>query len=956
MPKHLAAYRPAVWLGAAVLTLGALFAASSANAAAPANTLIGNQATASYLDSSGTQQLASSNLVQTTVQQVGAFTLTTNNTLVGAGGTTVYASHTLTNTGNGTDAFTINVSALVGGYTFSNVAVYADPGATGLPGNNTPLCTAVPAATCTIPAQTVAGNGGVFTFVVAYTIPAGTANAAVDSANVVGAPVSTSPVLASYAPASITNVDTVNVTTQAAFSSTKSLAAPAVLAPGNVAWPTANTTGPSSGAACSTTFPVTQSASCDYAVYTINYKNTGAVNGAYYMSDTLPSGFTYVSGSAVWSSAGGVALPDAGGTVGGITYVQAGQTVSALVASVAPNVSGTISFVVLVNSTATVGVATTTNTATYDQLSSAHVTANAGAGTTSSNASPFTVTATYGVVLGSATGTVAGSPDTTAGTPNGTAFDLNTAATITAGGSDKFTQTVFNTGNASDTFKLSVPANTFPAGTTFTFFKSDGVTPLLDTTGNGVVDTGPVAAGANTKIVVQVTIPATTVTGGPFTVNVLATSVGNTAKIDATQDAVTAVIGGLFDLTNTASGNGTAGTVANGDVGPGPSPQPTVTDTTAAGTGAIFKLFLKNSDSIANTYNMAASQTSSFPGSLPAGWTVKFVAAGAGCAAAAAVAQPIAVGAGAQVEVDACVTPPVSQVAVTAQPVYFKATSTAVGSTGGILQDSLTDAVTVTVAATYTAAIAPNNSGQVAPGGTVVYAHTLTATGAQSCGTYTVNAVDSGAGAGWTYALFFDTDGSGVIDANSTPIIAGTTVQSALLTGTPQKILVREFAPGGATAGATDTVTVTATFAAANGGTCAPVSATDNSTVVSGQIRVVKTQVLDTACSGVPTPAAGTFSAALITAAPGQCVLYRVIATNQGTAPISNLSINDALPAYTSLVGATQPAPPCIASAGITGTAPAYASTGTTVSCGSATNSVAPGATLELDFEVRLNP
>ena len=97
------------------------------------------------------------------------------------------------------------------------------------------------------------------------------------------------------------------------------------------------------------------------------------------------------------------------------------------------------------------------------------------------------------------------------------------------------------------------------------------------------------------------------------------------------------------------------------------------------------------------------------------------------------------------------------------------------------------------------------------------------------------------------------------------------------------------------------------------------------------------------------------------TGKPGQCVIYKVVATNEGTAPITNLSINDAVPPYTTLAttqpaAATPPTSQCQA-VNIGGTPPAYvgAAGATTVSCGSAANTVPPGATLELDFAVQIN-
>ncbi|AIY42889.1 hypothetical protein LT85_3731 [Collimonas arenae] len=939
-------------------------------AAPPANTVIGNQASASYSDPNGNTQLATSNLVQTTVQQVGSFlldtvnqvTTTVINTKTGAAGTTVYAPHTLTNTGNGADGFNITVTIPAGANPFTQVQVFADANGDGIPDSTTPLCTALPGGTCTVPTQTVAGNNGVYQFVVAYTIPgtATTPTTPYSTGTVTATPVTTALYTAPNTQAA--DVDNVNLTTTAAFNASKSISVPAVAAPGGGAWPTAVASGPSSSsAACPTTYAagMTSTASCQYTVYTLNFSNTGGAAGAFALSDKLPAGFTYVANSAVWSNAPGTALGDgAGGDPVGIDYQStggAGATITAVVKSLAPNVSQTISFVVLVNNTAAVGTSTTTNTAAYNPVDAGATATAASPGPTGSNTNPaiYTVTASYGIAVGTNLPTVATATtalDVTPGAGDGSA-DLTTRPSVIAGGSVQFPQIVFNTGNATDTVNLTAALGTFPAGTTFTFFAADGKTPLLDTSGDGIVDTGPIAAGGSVAIVVQANIPASaTVGSGPFTALITGKSVGNPAKVDATKDTVTTVIGSLVDLTNTAAGTG-VGSIGNGDLGPGPSPLPTTTNTTVAGTGTIFTLFVKNNDSTANSYNLAASQSTSFPGTLPTGWTVKFVAAGATCSGAAITATPT-IAAGAQLEVDACVTPPASQAAVTAQKVYFQVLSTAVASTGVLVSDAKTDAVTVTVAAAYSATLTPNNSGQVAPGGTVVYAHTLTNTGNQSCGAYTLAAVLPAADvtAGWTAVVYLDVNGTGQIAAND-PIVTSGQNQPALgAAGATQKLLVKVFAPGGATAGASDLVTITSTFTdpAPN---CGTQTATDTTTVITGQIRVVKTQALDAACAGT----ASSFSTAPLTAKPGNCIIYQVVATNQGTAPISNMIVNDAVPAYTALA-ATQPATKCVS----TGTTPVlananYTVNGTTaVSCGTATT-VNPGGSATLTFQVQIN-
>jgi uncharacterized repeat protein (TIGR01451 family) len=943
------------------LTLGFLFGSSSVFAAAPpANTVIGNQASASYSDAGGNTQLATSNLVQTTVQQVGSFTLdafgtvttTVVNTKIGAAGSIVYAPHVLTNTGNGSDTFTLSV-AEDATTRFSKIEVYADANGDGLPDGTTPLCSVVPSATCNVPAQTVPGSNGTFQFVVAYSIP-GTATTPT-APYALATVTATAGTPALYAPTNLVaaDKDQVNLTTVAAFNATKSIGIPAVAGPGGAAWPTATTGGPrSSSGACATTWSagLASSATCQYTVYTLTFNNTGGGAGKFALSDTLPAGFTYVAGSAVWSSAPGVALGDgAGGDPVGIDFAASGNTLNAVVASLGQNVTQTISFVVLVNNTAAIGTSTTTNTAKYNPTDSPAATSTAiGTVGSSTNPAAYTVTASYGLAVGTTPSTAATAVDTVPGTPNGTPADLTTQPSVVVGGSVKFGQTVFNTGNAPDTVNLTIANGSFPAGTSFLFFAADGVTPLLDTTGDGVPDTGPIAAGGSVAIVVQANVPASAVVGsGPFAAVVTGRSSGDTTKIDATRDVVTVVIGSLVDLTNSAAGIG-SGAVAGGDLGPGPSPLPTTTHTTAAGTGTIFTLFVKNNDTAANAYSLAASQSTSFPGTLPSGWAVKFVAAGSTCTGAALTS--VSVAAGAQQQVDACVTPPATQTPVTAQKIYFQVQSTAVASTGVLVTDTKLDAVTVVAAATLSATLTPNNVGQVAPGGTVVYAHTLTNTGNQSCGAYTLTATVPAADAtlGWTTSIYLDVNGDGQIDAGDT-LVTGP-LAGPLAVGGTQKLLVRVFAPGGASAGATDLTTVTATFTdpAAN---CGTPTATDLSTVITGQIRVLKTQAADLACDGT---ADGAFAATPLSLKPGECIVYRVKATNEGTSPVTNIAINDAVPAYTSLTGATQPANQCVAT-GVTGTALAYAQSATAVSCGSTGNTVSPSGSATLTFAVRIN-
>ena len=94
-----------------------------------------------------------------------------------------------------------------------------------------------------------------------------------------------------------------------------------------------------------------------------------------------------------------------------------------------------------------------------------------------------------------------------------------------------------NLGDAPDTFDVTLSGSTFPQGTTIALFKPDGVTPLADTDGDGIPDTGPVPPGASVNIVVKVTIPETAAPGA-YKVTKTARSARTALRSASADDAV----------------------------------------------------------------------------------------------------------------------------------------------------------------------------------------------------------------------------------------------------------------------------------------------------------------------------------------------------------------------------------------------------------------------------------
>ncbi|WP_342618128.1 hypothetical protein [Rhodoferax sp. GW822-FHT02A01] len=458
------------------MSLAATFSSVAQAATPAAGTTIGNQASVTYTDSSSLQQVATSNLVQTTVAQVGSLALTNGNSKTVAAGQTAYMPHTLTNTGNGTDSFTIQAT----GTAFTKVEIFADADGDGLPDNTTPLCSSSGAPLCTAGFSTSVAGGGTFKYVVALTVsgsaPAGLITPSATTTATAGTP-------ALYLTSTASNTDAVTVTSAAAFQVNKSIAAPAAatgITPltGVTSWPAAVSSTLPSGSTCLVTLAGANAPAlgCVYTTYTLRYQNNGGSPGNIYLKDVIgtgsTSGLTYVPGSAKWSS-GNAALTDAAGseTASGIDFQAVSGTIEAVVSSVGPNVSGSISFIVLVNSNAALGTGTTSNAAAYSDTGCASTTVAgcSASSTVNSNSTVITILQSFGVVAN----TVTGSASTAA------VDKIKKIASAAPGTQVSFPNVIWNTGSGTDTFNLSTSALTINGiAVTPTLFAADGATPL----------------------------------------------------------------------------------------------------------------------------------------------------------------------------------------------------------------------------------------------------------------------------------------------------------------------------------------------------------------------------------------------------------------------------------------------------------------------------------------------
>src|SRR5262245_42856979 len=201
-------------------------------------------------------------------------------------------------------------------------------------------------------------------------------------------------------------------------------------------------------------------------------------------------------------------------------------------------------------------------------------------------------------------------------------FTGQVVASATQGAVVSFTNTLTNTGNGADVFDISTGGNSFPAGSIVQLFQSDGVTPLTDSNGNLTPDVGPLAPGASYLVILKVTLPASA-TGGPYQVQKTATSATDPASTATATDVLTTITANTVDVTNNSPLPGAPG------AGTGPEAAFVDRQTVIPGNTARFTLYVNNTSTQSDSYDLAASNVGTFASiSLPAGWTVTFRDAG----------------------------------------------------------------------------------------------------------------------------------------------------------------------------------------------------------------------------------------------------------------------------------------------------------------------------------------
>ena len=685
-------------------------------------------------------------------------------------------------------------------------------------------------------------------------------------------------------------------------------------------------------------FSQTSVANGDVVTIRLDYQNLSSVaTGSVTLTDTLDSSLVYQSNSGEnWN---GTAVDSGiGNDPAGINYSVTSNVVSAVLNTVAANSVGYIEFKVKINKVLA-GAVNNTVSLQYDHDN------NSSTATISdlSNTAVVNVAPIYAVKINGSTSDV----------NNSTAI---TAASVMQGGELIFNNYVWNTGNSVDRFNLTLTGSTFPAGSQIEFYRADGVTPLLDSNGDGIPDTGLLSSSSNLPIVVKVRLPSSyAVTADTtFEVSPQAQSLGDVTKKSLIKDqgsllATTAAR--LVDLTNSPENNA----LGNGNVDNAGNAWKILTVSTTtnltAGGQVIFPLKVSHTG-VGAEYLLSANASSDFTSlTLPSGVNrVRFYVAqnGTNCAVLGAeIGKTSYLNDGESQLVCAVVEVDKINDSVTT-PIYFRVLSTSFVSgnnSSNLSRDTIKNAITIqSVNAVAQVEFMPNSRGQVAPLGTVVYSHTLiNNTNADLSGNY--NFLISDDQEAFNSTLFYDSNGNGIVDGSDLVIKNLADLPNGKLVAYQQvKLLlqVQNMAANNTTQANSTVVNLTNS---SNSQVLA--SIVDVTTVAQAQLKLNKLQARDFDCNGIADEAYSTNTLKIGQQAngQGQCVLYKVTLTNTSAADFNRVfTFRDMTPIYTVL----SQSPVCTSCSSVT--SPAMGQVGALTGT---LNSVMANQSYEFNFGVR---
>ncbi len=895
------------------VTLAAASIATSAYAITGAGQVIKNLATVTYEDAAGNVFSAQSNEAIVTVAQVYSATIGSDSTKTASPGQPVYLAYVLENTGNGSDTYTLtatNDNTTADDINADSIKIYDDTNGNG---------------------QADSGESEITSLAMAAGVPK-------------------SIVLAVQVPSTALDTETLGITLLVeGEEGTGSVVAGSVtdISAGKGLDTLDGTVESTITVTADAVVGITKSSTMDFAASEVTYtitlsNNSNAAAKTVTINDALPVNTTYVPASAVAAGlllSNGDVLPVTATldeTVDGVDYNNDGDAadtglpgITATDLVLPPSTTITLTFKVSFDPLVLGGGTPIGNTAWVF----ADVNDDGTIDTPiSSNAVWNTITNTYGVAIAD-TAENTGGDQINDGQDDDGLNQIQLVDEAAAGGTVIFKNVITNTGNTTDILELSISNSTgapFPTGTVFTFWDATNLVQLTDSNSILGVDAGAVAAGASETITVRAVLPSSFSGAGDYDAFVTVTSATKQDELQSITERLSTIVQPTVDIHNAAGG------VLNSDDNPLGSPDYTAVNTTAANVGdtITLPLYIDNDSENARSFQLdvgasydAATTTI---GALPAGWTVEFfLSDGAGAPTGSAVTSTPTIAANTvDYEIFALVTLPTDQTQALYDyssdndvdgtvetvdvngdgdgdyPLFFEVRSASTGA-----NDVTVEAIDVNTVHAVT--LTPSGSSQVESGGASTYPHTLTNNG-NAVETLALTATNSESAAGWTNTVTIDTDGDGIADTEVGNLVAGNivvqqpdgtdvTISVSINGGVPSLALppgavvplhATVFAPSTAGDGDIDTLTISAIDAT----TGASATAQDQSQIVAGQVDLTKTVAVDTNCDNIAdTPFAET-QATLVE--PNQCVIWQIVAENQGIADAYEVVITDSVTPY----------------------------------------------------------
>jgi len=443
-------------------------------------------------------------------------------------------------------------------------------------------------------------------------------------------------------------------------------------------------------------------------------------------------------------------------------------------------------------------------------------------------------------------------------------------------------------GFSTDAYNITLSNGYSADGVIVELLQADGVTPLQDTNGDTIRDTGNIASAASTTIVARIIIDETAdgVTGSAITITASSTEGSATDTTTITIDDIfpagvdIAVDGAAGDGNATGDNPTTFYDATNFAVSAGGSAS-VILDISNTRTTSTDQLETGDFDSYALTYT------------APAGVVVKFYENVSDATATKELSNdelqeilntsplnPDTSEATNQFEVFAVVY---ASDSATAGANTVKVTATSLNNSS--ISDSITfDAI---VTATTSIDLEPEIFATVVPGGNVLLTHSIVNTGNAATGDVTVSlgtTLDTSYSAQWESAT-----GATIVDGtgNHDP---GTITVTNIAANSSTSVTLRLSIPSSVPAGETLSLQISAA------GTGIADSVIDIVQVIAGNLDLVKEQGT----------ASGSYASTPITSlAPGEKIYYRTSFENKGSTALKTVVLYEPIPEHTSLSSAT---------------------------------------------------